>query len=102
MHSPFLHLTIDRRASVWNPYLTGLRPSPPAPCSLKPAKAGLSLAGGIPQTRSSSAAVDRGAILKSVLFLLSTLHECGQSKTERACRGMSLPRILPDTVDDLL
>jgi len=41
IHSPFLHLTIDRRASVWNPDLTGLRPSPPVPYPLKPAKGGL-------------------------------------------------------------
>jgi len=41
IHSPFIHLTIDRRASVWNPYLTGLRPSPPVPYPLKPAKVGL-------------------------------------------------------------
>ena len=41
IHSPFLHLTIDRRASVWNPYLTGLRPSPPVAYPLKPAKVGL-------------------------------------------------------------
>ena len=57
---------------------------------------------GIPQTSSSCAAVAGLAILKSLLFLLSTLHECGQSKAERALQSMSLPGILPDTEDDLL
>ena len=47
---------------------------------------------GIPQTSSSCAAVDRVAILKLLLFLLSTLHECGQSKAERACRAGTSPK----------
>jgi len=57
---------------------------------------------GIPQTGSCCPAVGRVAILKSLLFLLSTLQEYGQSKAEATLQGLSLPRILPDTVDDLL
>jgi hypothetical protein len=39
---------------------------------------------GIPQTKSNCAAVDRVAILKSLLFLLRTLHECGQMRKATA------------------
>jgi hypothetical protein len=57
---------------------------------------------GFPQTGSCCPTVGRVAILKSLLFLVSMLHGCGQSKAEGDAGQVPGPEILPETVDDLL